>query len=76
MRSFCSSLARGLRAVEFEALFNEGRFKRIEFFGRVMEWHTRWTDKSRALFHLTAYRWPWLKSLHGWLQQRRAQPTA
>lgn len=65
-----------MRAVEFEALFNEGRFKRIEFFGRVMEWHTRWTDKSRALFHLTAYRWPWLKSLHGWLQQRHTKPAA
>lgn len=52
-----------MRAEEFKALFDEGRFKRIEFFGRVMEWHTRWTDNSRQLFHLTAYRWGWLKAL-------------
>jgi CelD/BcsL family acetyltransferase involved in cellulose biosynthesis len=65
-----------MRAQEFEALFNEGRFKRIEFFGRVMEWHTRWTDKSRGLFHVTAYRWPWLKSLQGWLNRRKAAATA
>lgn len=65
-----------MRAEEFEALFNESRFKRIEFFGRVMEWHTRWTDKSRSLFHVTAYRWPWLKSLQSWLHRRRALAAA
>ncbi|MCM8758111.1 MAG: hypothetical protein NC903_03515, partial [Candidatus Omnitrophica bacterium] len=32
-----------MRQDEFSALFAEGRFKRIEFFGKVMEWHTRWT---------------------------------
>lgn len=52
-----------MRVDEFRALFGEGRFKRIEFFGRVMEWHTRWTEASRPLFHLTAYRWAWLNSL-------------
>lgn len=52
-----------MRVEEFRALFSEGRFKRIEFFGRVMEWHTRWTETSRPLFHLTAYRWAWLNSL-------------
>jgi CelD/BcsL family acetyltransferase involved in cellulose biosynthesis len=52
-----------MRAEQFKTLFDEGRFKRIEFFGRVMEWHTRWTENSRQLFHLTAYRWGWLKTL-------------
>ncbi|WP_422013858.1 GNAT family N-acetyltransferase [Roseateles sp.] len=51
-----------MRAEEFRALFDEGRFKRIEFFGRVMEWHTRWTEKSRPLVHITAYRWAWLRA--------------
>ncbi|RZJ12914.1 MAG: GNAT family N-acetyltransferase [Rubrivivax sp.] len=60
-----------MRAEEFEKLFKEGRFKRIEFFGRVMEWHTRWTESSRPLFHLTVYRWGWLKSLQEWLHRRR-----
>lgn len=64
-----------MRAEEFRALFDEGRFKRIEFFGRVMEWHTRWTENSRQLFHLTAYRWAWLKGLQDWLNRRNLKAT-
>lgn len=59
-----------MRVDEFRALFGEGRFKRIEFYGRVMEWHTRWTETSRPLIHLTAFRWRWLKSLQEWRAQR------
>jgi CelD/BcsL family acetyltransferase involved in cellulose biosynthesis len=62
-----------MRAEEFKALFDEGRFKRIEFFGRVMEWHTRWTDNSRQLFHLTAYRWGWLKALLDWINRSKTR---
>ncbi|MDG0835171.1 GNAT family N-acetyltransferase [Roseateles saccharophilus] len=62
-----------MRAEEFKAVFDEGRFKRIEFFGRVMEWHTRWTDKSRPLMHLTAYRWAWLKALQDRLNRSKTR---
>lgn len=62
-----------MRVEEFKALFDEGRFKRIEFFGRVMDWHTRWTDNSRSLFHLTAYRWAWLKALKVWLDRSKTR---
>ena len=41
----------------FRRVFESGRFDRIEFYGRVMEWHTRWTEQKRVLFHATAYRW-------------------
>jgi CelD/BcsL family acetyltransferase involved in cellulose biosynthesis len=44
-----------------EPLFAEGRIRRVEFFGKVMEWHTRWTDNSRTLYHLTVFRWNLLK---------------
>ena len=37
--------------------------QRLEFFGRVMDWHTKWTQQQRTLYHLTLYRWPWLKQL-------------
>lgn len=40
----------------FEWFFRSGRVKRIEFFGRVMDWHTRWTDTSRMLYHVNQYR--------------------
>lgn len=57
----------------FRALFERGTIKRIEFYGRVMEWHTRWTDKHRTLFHATRYRWPVLRSLRESLGARRSE---
>ncbi|CAH0217986.1 hypothetical protein SRABI118_02151 [Massilia sp. Bi118] len=38
-------------------LFEEGRMRRIEFYGRVMEWHLRWTDQVRTMYHVNYYRW-------------------
>jgi len=54
-----------MRHQEFQLLFDEQKFRRIEFFGKIMEWHTRWTTESRTLYHATAYRWAWLKALQG-----------
>jgi len=45
-----------MRQDEFQQLFEENKFKRIEFYGKVMEWHTRWTDNSRSLYHANIYR--------------------
>ena len=56
-----------LRHDYFQALFGEGRVKRIEFYGRVMEWHTRWTDEVRTMYHVNCYRWPWLPRLRSLL---------
>jgi len=64
-----------MRQEEFAALFGEARFERIEFYGKVMEWHTRWTDLQRTLYHLNIYRWPLLQQLHT-LHQRRRQAAA
>lgn len=52
-----------MRHEYFRQIFEEGRIRRIEFYGRVMEWHTRWTDKRRPLVHVNHYRWPWLARL-------------
>jgi len=41
---------------ELQALFEEARIKRLEFYGRMKDWHTRWTDTKRTLFHATTYR--------------------
>ena len=54
-----------------EEMHREQKWTRVEFYGRMMEWHTRWTDKKRTLYHLTVYRWPWLKKLAS-LRKRRA----
>jgi hypothetical protein len=56
MKSF--SPAQLLHEDLFKAIFDRGDVSRVEFFGKVMEWHTRWTDNERVLYHLTAYRWP------------------
>jgi CelD/BcsL family acetyltransferase involved in cellulose biosynthesis len=53
-------------------LFDAGRLRRIEFYGRVMEWHTRWTDDVRTLYHLNHYRWP----VVAWLHDRRQRGAA
>ena len=37
-----------MREESFRGLFGERRLKRIEFFGKLMEWHTRWTDDIRT----------------------------
>lgn len=52
-----------LHQEELQRLFGEGQTRRLEYYGRLMEWHTRWTDNKRTLYHLTCYRWPWLKKL-------------
>ena len=45
-----------MRQDEFQLLFEEQKFQRIEFYGKVMEWHTRWTEHARAVYHVNAYR--------------------
>lgn len=46
-----------MRQDEFEQIFVEHKFKRIEFYGKVMEWHTRWTENARTLYHVNVYRY-------------------
>lgn len=53
-----------MRQEVFEQLFSEGRIKRIEFYGKLMDWHMRWTDKVRTLYHVNWYRWPLLERIH------------
>lgn len=59
-----------------QQLFNEARFARLEFYGKVMEWHLRWTDEVRSMYHVNSYRWPALLRLHTLIQQRGARRGA
>jgi len=52
-----------LREEELKEIFETSQVKRIEYFGRLMDWHTKLTDKKRVLYHLTVYRWPLIKQL-------------
>lgn len=44
----------------FRSLFREGRIKLVEFYGRVREWHTKWTDEVRTMYHINFYRHRWV----------------
>ena len=52
-----------LRENELQEIYQEGQIKRMEYFGRLMEWHTKLTEKKRTIYHLTVYRWPFVKKL-------------
>lgn len=61
----CKSYAPGIlmRRAIFEHLFNDNQTKRIEFYGKVREWQTKWADETRTLYHVNYFRWPWLHYL-------------
>ncbi|MGI9024508.1 MAG: GNAT family N-acetyltransferase [Burkholderiaceae bacterium] len=52
------------------AIFANHSLDRVEFYGRVMDWHTKWTDEVRTLYHATTYRWPFVARLDA---KRRAR---
>lgn len=52
-----------MRKEEFEYLFNSGLYRHIEFYGRVMEWHTKWTSEVRNIYHITLQP-PFIKNLN------------
>jgi len=62
-----------------QTMFGEGTIRRIEYYGRLMDWHTKLTDRKRTLYHLTAYRWPLVKQLthlRHWMSARAANVGA
>ncbi len=56
-----------------QQLFATHRYQRLEFYGKVMDWHTRWTDEIRTMYHVNHYRWPVLRQLHLLAQERAAR---
>lgn len=45
-----------LRQEMFEGLYREGTIRRLEFYGPLKEWHTRWTTLVRTIYHANIYR--------------------
>lgn len=69
-----------MRQIQFQQLFDAaaagGPLHRIEFYGKVMEWHTRWTETRRPIYHATLYRWSWLPALKRLLKGAPAAEAA
>lgn len=63
-----------MREEAFPALWEAGQIRHIEFFGRVMEWHTRWSEQARTMYHVTWYRWPALVRTAARLLRRARSP--
>jgi hypothetical protein len=59
-----SSPAFLLRQEQSKELFDEGRLKSIEFYGKVMDWHLKWTEEVRTLYHVNHYRFSLVSRLH------------
>ncbi len=59
-----SSPAALLRQESFEQIFSNPLIDSIEFYGSVMDWHTKWSDEIRTMYHINVYRWAWLSKLH------------
>jgi CelD/BcsL family acetyltransferase involved in cellulose biosynthesis len=61
-----------MRHAAFGDLFKEGSIRRIEFYGKLMDWHKRWTDESRTLYHANFYRYDWMRRARDALAARRS----
>lgn len=57
-----------MREEAFATIWAEGQVRRIEFYGKLMDWHRRWTDQSRILYHHTQFRWPWVRTIRNALR--------
>ena len=56
-------------------LFAEQQITRLEYYGKIMEWHTRWTDNTRTVYHLTSFRHGMVKKLAQLISRRNAPPV-
>lgn len=50
-----SSPAILMRQEAFEYIFNNRLVERIEFYGKVMDWHTKWSDEVRMIYHINSF---------------------
>ncbi|MFQ5535280.1 MAG: GNAT family N-acetyltransferase [Sphingomonadales bacterium] len=60
-----TSPAHLMRQESFRKILADRRFKTIEFYGRAMDWHHKWSDEIRRMHHVNCYRWPVLAVIHG-----------
>lgn len=46
--------------------------KKIEFYGKVMDWHTKWveSDDIRTMYHINYYRYSSIHFLHNYLKNK------
>jgi CelD/BcsL family acetyltransferase involved in cellulose biosynthesis len=65
------SPAQLMRYMVFQKFFDEFKFRTIEFYGPVKDWHSKLSSDVRTMYHINFYRLPMFAGVHGLLQQRR-----
>jgi hypothetical protein len=48
----------------FRHVFEEGKIKRIEFYGVLSEWQRKWINEARQMYHVNYYRSSFFKRPH------------
>jgi Acetyltransferase (GNAT) domain len=56
--------------------FSEKNWRRLEFYGRVMDWHQKWIDRTRSLYHVNCYRSRWVLRARKAAHRLRAAQTS
>lgn len=46
----------------FKNLYAKGQTRVVEFYGPLRDWHTKWTDEIRTMYHINFYRYGWIAS--------------
>lgn len=59
-----------LKLDAYKAFSEQGTISRIEYYGKVMDWHRRLTCQERPLFHVTWARSQGVYRLLNWLKQK------
>ncbi len=60
-----------MRFDQMQEWAEEGQFKRLELYGRVLQWYGKWRHDACKLYSTSVYRWPLLRSLHGQFDRGR-----
>lgn len=56
----------------FQYLFSSADCRRVEFYGRVMDWHRRYMSDSRWMYHVSVYRTPAVRAAAAAVRKWRA----
>lgn len=57
-------------------LFSGGKIRTIELYGRVHDWHRKWTDQIRTIFHVNFYSGRLVKMGHRYYRLLGKRPPA
>ena len=67
-----TSPAQLMRYEIFRHIFEQSDTQRIEFYGTIVDWHLRWTESVRKIYHVNCFRWFGMAALHDFRARRIA----